>query len=467
MHFNVIHPIVTKRPILFWDFDETHEDIFSPNLDGFVQSVRDSLIEAFLELKAVSTPECDLNKDAVIGSVDPKIVAVKRHLLHRMLREDLEPIVLRDIEDIQQRVAYNVSDRSLILERLPDDHINPNQKRGRSSEESSTKDPLHPASNSTFIPNAPFPSPLNETWAITKGADLIWTPIPFERSFQMAYTRTRYGTGYYIYDQFVPGTAISHPLKSWDESSVPERDVLNLVSEAGTDISPKEGFKEFGGTVDVPAASVTPLANLKGKATIRSLTFSIPKDEADAFTNVHLRVTWDGRSASSIDVPLALFYGAGSLYNRPNREYLVKAFPVNIRFANDRVYFACYFPMPYFRSARIELVGAGEAVHGVQWNVHSMPLDGPESRLSYFHATYKDFPKPVAGDDLVLLDTRAAEGSNQWSGSVVGTSFIFSHNADLRTLEGDPRMFFDDSRSPQVQGTGTEEWGGGGDYWGG
>jgi hypothetical protein len=37
----------------------------------------------------------------------------------------------------------------------------------------------------------------------------------------------------------------------------------------------------------------------------------------------------------------------------------------------------------------------------------------------------------------------------------------------LSTLEGDPRFFFDDSLTPQVQGTGTEEWGGGGDYWGG
>ncbi len=54
-----------------------------------------------------------------------------------------------------------------------------------------------------------------------------------------------------------------------------------------------------------------------------------------------------------------------------------------------------------------------------------------------------------------------------WSGSLVGTSFIFSDLANLRTLEGDPRFFFDDSRTPQVQGTGTEEWGGGGDYWGG
>lgn len=334
-------------------------------------------------------------------------------------------------------------------------------------EETSTADPLHPAPNSTFIPSAPFPPPLNETWATTKGADLIWSPIPFERSFQMAYTRTRYGTGYYIYNQFVPGTPLSHPLKSWDESSGPAPDVLDLISKAGSDISPTAGFKQVEGTTDVPASSRTVLANLKGRATIRALTFSIPKAEADAFTNVHLRITWDGRKDVSIDVPIALFYGAGSLYNRENREYLVKAFPVSIRFANDRVYFACYFPMPFFRSARIELFGAGQAVHGVKWNVHSMPLSGPENKLSYFHATYKDFPVPVAGEDMVLLDTRLAEGSENWSGSIVGTSFIFSHNGNLRTLEGDPRLFFDDSLTPQAQGTGTEEWGGGGDYWGG
>jgi len=54
-----------------------------------------------------------------------------------------------------------------------------------------------------------------------------------------------------------------------------------------------------------------------------------------------------------------------------------------------------------------------------------------------------------------------------WSGSLVGTSFVFTDRNVLTTLEGDPRFYFDDSRTPQVQGTGTEEWGGGGDYWGG
>ncbi len=35
----------------------------------------------------------------------------------------------------------------------------------------------------------------------------------------------------------------------------------------------------------------------------------------------------------------------------------------------------------------------------------------------------------------------------------------------LDALKG--HIFFDDSQTPQAQGTGTEEWGGGGDYWGG
>jgi Protein of unknown function (DUF2961) len=331
-------------------------------------------------------------------------------------------------------------------------------------QESSTKDPLHPVPNSTFLPLAPFPSPLNETWATTRGADLVWSPIPFERSFQMAYTRTHYGTGYYIYDQFVPGTPLSRPIQSWNESVVPDQDVLDLISKSGTDISP-QGAKEASGKVNVPASGVVTAVELKGKATIRLLSFSIPRDQAAAFKSVRLRVTWDGRSQPSIDGPIGLFYGAGTLYNRDNREYLVKAFPSSIRFSQDRIYLACYLPMPFFRSARIQLVGGGQQIDGVEWQVRSVPLQEPAA--AYFHATYRDFPTPTPGQDLVLLDTGNTEGAKRWSGNFVGTSFIFSHQANLQTLEGDPRFFFDDSLTPQAQGTGTEEWGGGGDYWGG
>jgi hypothetical protein len=333
--------------------------------------------------------------------------------------------------------------------------------------ESATDDPLHPPAQSVFLPSTLFPPPLNWTWATTRGADLLWTPVPFERSFQMAYSRTHYGTGYYIYDRFVPGARLSRPLKAWDEKSQPDQDVLDLISKSGTDIAPTGDCKRAGGTVHLSAGKSTTLKNLKGKGTIRALKFSIPRDQALALSNVHLRVTWDGRRDPSIDAPLALFYGAGTLYNRDDREFLVKAFPVNIRFTKTRVFLECYFPMPFFRSARIELDGAGQTLDGLEWSVRYTPLKERPNQLSYFHATLRDFPSPTPGEDMVLLDTRNVEGGGDWSGHMAGTSFIFSHDANLVTLEGDPRFFFDDSLTPQAQGTGTEEWGGGGDYWGG
>ena len=331
--------------------------------------------------------------------------------------------------------------------------------------ETSTADPLHPAPNSVFEPARLFPNPLAWTWAQTKGADLSWAPIGFEKSFRMAYSRTFYGTGYYIYQQLVNGAKLSQPIRRWDGKTPPDPEVVKLIASAGSDIAP--AGREQAGRVTVPASGAVRLWNGHGRGMVRALEFSIPRDQAAPFSGVRLRVSWDGRAAASIDAPVALFYGAGILYNRDDREYLVKSFPMVVRYDKERVTLSCYFPMPFFRSARLELSGAGTAVEDVRWKVRVAPFRDPANQVGYFHATYRDHPAPVPGKDLVLLDTTEAEGGGDWSGQFVGTSFIFSHDAVLNTLEGDPRFFFDDSRTPQGQGTGTEEWGGGGDYWGG
>lgn len=338
-------------------------------------------------------------------------------------------------------------------------------------QETSTADPYHPVPESVFLPERLFPNPLTWTWSHTKGADLMWVPIPFEKSFRMAYTRTCYGTGYYIYHHYVGGARLSRPIVSWDGVTPPEREVIELVGRAGSDIAPQPGtagVRGESGELDLPASGWAPVwTSNRGPAMLRLLEFSAPREHALALSHARLRVTWDGRREPSIDAPLALFYGAGTLYNRDNRTYLVKAFPSVIKYEADRVLLRCFFPMPFFRSARIELAGAGAPVPGVKWAVRYAPFRDPANHVGYFHATYRDHPAPKRGLDLVLLDTRNAEGSEDWSGSFVGTSFIFSHDAVLNTLEGDPRFFFDDSQTPQAQGTGTEEWGGGGDYWGG
>jgi hypothetical protein len=146
---------------------------------------------------------------------------------------------------------------------------------------------------------------------------------------------------------------------------------------------------------------------------------------------------------------------------------LVRALLFSIRFVDDDVELATYFPMPYHASGSFALTGPDAALSNVRWEVRTEVYDGPRNWVGYFHATYRDHPAPVPGQDLVVLDTREVEGGGDWCGSFTGMSWIFSDRAVLTTLEGDPRFFFDDSQSPQAYGTGTEEWGGGGDYWGG
>lgn len=343
--------------------------------------------------------------------------------------------------------------------------------------ESSTADPNKPVPGSVFLSESLFPNPLTWTWSVTKGADLMWVPLPFERSFRMAYSRTRYGTGYYIYHQYDRGARLSRPIESWDGRTPPDPEVLKLISRAGTDLAPKPGTPEgdaagvrrHEGSLALEAGEAAPLVRLESApAMVRALELSAPKGSAIALGRARLRVTWDGRDRPSIDAPVALFFGAGTLYNRDGREYLVKGFPIHARYDEERVHLACYFPIPFFKSAAIELVGAGGGVPDVRWSVRTVPYRDLANHVAYFHATYADHGEaPELGKDLVLLDTRAAEGGGDWAGHLVGTSFIFSHDAALGTLEGDPRFFFDDSQTPQAQGTGTEEWGGGGDYWGG
>jgi hypothetical protein len=335
--------------------------------------------------------------------------------------------------------------------------------------ESSTADPNNPVDDSVFLPEAPFPNPLTWTWSTTRGADLNWVPMPFERTLSLAYERTHYGTGYYIYHLFADARDdLSAPIQSF-QAEAPGDDVLELLRRAGEDIAPRgAGVTTREGTAALQAAATITLVELDdGPAMLRALKLSIPRERALEAAAARLRITWDGRSEPSVDAPLALFFGTGSLYNRNGAEYLVRGMLSTVRFTETEVELATYFPMPYAKKARIELIGAGIAVGRVAWHARSVAYRDPLGWVGHFHATYVDHAVPVVGKDLVVLDTATVEGGGDYCGSFVGMSWIFSERAMLSTLEGDPRFFFDDSRSPQAYGTGTEEWAGGGDYWGG
>ncbi len=337
-------------------------------------------------------------------------------------------------------------------------------------QESSSADPQHPKSDAVFLPEDLFPPPMAVTWSATKGADLSWVPIGFTNWFRMDYTRTHYGTGYYIYQLFADGTKLSRPLESWNGKTAPEKQALDVIANGADPFPTGDRAPQWHGLASLPSGQTNQLEAIIAHhpQRIRELDLAVPLNEAIAFGRARIRMIWDNRSEPSVDAPVALFFGAGTLYNRDHRADFVRAFPVKIHFDTTDVRLSCFFPMPFFKSASIELVGPpNDSITNIQWQILNFPAEDSPSHVGYFHATYRDHPHPAPGRDLVLLDTREVEGGGNWSGSFIGTSWIFSDRANLTTLEGDPRFFFDDSQTPQAQGTGTEEWGGGGDYWGG
>jgi hypothetical protein len=110
--------------------------------------------------------------------------------------------------------------------------------------------------------------------------------------------------------------------------------------------------------------------------------------------------------------------------------------------------------MPFHKSARVTL-SAPTDLGALTWQAGDEPFDHPAGWWGTFHAT-EAAPATGEGDDFTFLDVSG-------SGRIVGTVVNFGEVGP--TLEGDPRIYLDDSRTPQVKATGTEEWGMGGVYW--
>ncbi|HTL29810.1 MAG TPA: DUF2961 domain-containing protein, partial [Tepidisphaeraceae bacterium] len=217
-------------------------------------------------------------------------------------------------------------------------------------QETSTKDPTKPVADSVFEPHDAFPSPLAFTWSATRGADLSWVPIGFEKSFQMAYSRTHYGTGYYIFHQFVPGAKLSQPIKSWTSSDASPKDLLEHLQRLTDWKLDKRGEKRLD-PLELPAHGAMSFMDLKGPSVVRLLSIELPASAASIAPKIRLQITWDHRKSPSVDAPLPLFFGAGTLFNRMHRELLVQSLPMSIKYSVKSITLSCRMPMPFFELA--------------------------------------------------------------------------------------------------------------------
>ena len=183
-----------------------------------------------------------------------------------------------------------------------------------------------------------------------------------------------------------------------------------------------------------------------------SRTYSYPATDA-ALTGARIRITFDG--TQTVDTPLNQFFGAGE------GAFSTRSLMSSVDIRPDG-WLSSWWPMPYGTSYSISIVNASSVpIDSAEFAVTSAAgahwaSDLAAGTVGYFHATSASGPT-TPGQDWQFLD---ATGHGKIVGIVAGMNGPVTRGY----LEGDERSYVDGSRSPDMHGTGTEDFYQGGYY---
>ncbi len=153
---------------------------------------------------------------------------------------------------------------------------------------------------------------------------------------------------------------------------------------------------DIEGDVNLAPGETLTLAEIGGPGVIDRLWIGI--EGGDSFwREIVLRVTWDGASAPSVEVPIGDFFAVG-----PGARKDLQSAPFVVR--NGGRSLTSYWKMPFQKGARVTLTNDGiTATRQLAWEVdwRSLPTMPPDTM--YFHAQYNQSITPELGKAIPVL----------------------------------------------------------------
>jgi hypothetical protein len=218
------------------------------------------------------------------------------------------------------------------------------------------------------------------------------------------------------------------------------RSTVALLSRAGSDpgILPA-GASRSGETTLAPGQRAG-LADIRHPGAIRAITVRVNPHDDSALHNVWLEARWDGSAVPAVSAPLADLFLSGAGERSPARGLLAGYDPT-------RHQGYLYFPMPFARSARVQLVNRGTSSIAASWLVQQATVGYSRvgTEVGEFHATFNQDPSTKLGSDYVMLSARG-------QGKVAGVSYTeegpYNQYATV-FMEGDERVYIDRSSTPR------------------
>ena len=294
--------------------------------------------------------------------------------------------------------------------------------------------------------NSGFLSPLVGDNLTSSGGYYSYVPVTYTNGCRITLNEKPF-----FYQITARRLSSTDAISTWE----PEQDlsaVLGLWTNCGVQPNVGDGRTTTTGSLSVNAGVTGLLFSTSGAGGITAIRLVPGEAGSYCLTNVWLNMCWDGAPVSQVQVPLGDFFGCRF------EEAEVNSLMIGMR-TNDPWY--CFFPMPFWTSAVIRLENRGaEDLNTVGFEVEVSPELYPRESSGWFYATFHLQNIDTSdGRDVLLLQT------NGW-GKVVGVNMgIWNLSRDpLGYLEGDERIYLDGSRTPQIYGTGTEDFFNGGWY---
>lgn len=206
--------------------------------------------------------------------------------------------------------------------------------------------------------------------------------------------------------------------------------------------TPKE--RQFG-----EGRSKVAIADLRGPGIITMIHFALPQT-LKMNRDTILRIYWDGEKNPSVESPLADFFcdPNGALER------------VESALVNKKRGWNCYFPMPFARSAKIELEYANARYPNGSWSLnpcYSYVMYRPAKSLSndsgYFHACWRQKTVDLSKEEFQAFE---AEGKGQfvgWNLTVRGAKSA----SDGYPVDENEKFFVDGERKPSIEWQGLED----------
>ena len=281
---------------------------------------------------------------------------------------------------------------------------------------------------------APFSTPVSGY-----GAGGFWTylPLPYKQSLKIIIRAPRvqfYQVNFATYPAGHPVETFRPELTADQQQSLDR--AKNFLAAAGTDLleytQPETGRLRTLRTLTTlsPGKAIT-LFNGKGGGRILGLKVRPASALAGKDRAVLLRMTWDGDKRPSVLVPAGDFFGFS--WGEPAARGLL------FGTSGDTCY--AWFPMPYDKSARIELVSERTGGESVNVQAEVISADTPRRRdEGRFYALWRRENPNQKGQPHNFVETKGAGHvvavSQQAQGPESGNTFFFEGD-DQVTLDGE------------------------------